>query len=766
MPMPTLAKLTAVIALALLTALASTQAFVPSANAAFTDTDADGAIDLAEEVFGSDPNDAASTPETSSFLLHFAPEASCVDGLDNDGDGATDATDSGCIDSDGDSSLPDDLELRLGSDPEDFESSPEDSRLDAINASNNYPFAACRDGNDDDLDGFVDAADTGCPAIDGDADGFEEHMEKALGSDWEDAGSVPEHVSINPGSCTDAVDNDGDALTDAADNGCLVAPNDDFADAIIIDSLPFAHTAKAGNTTVELGERVSDCSGFNGSDGLRGTVWYEYTPPAATHVIVDAAGSDLLSTVSVWRLGDAFGLAEVDCATAVPFFGAAPRFAFEAVAGETHYIQVERFLSFPDEPDSAFLDLGRLSFQMEVTTPPPNDNFASATQINSLPFESSVDTVAASVQGFEPDASCAYNQGYTANSVWYRYAPVVDTYLKASAFPGTDFGAKVGAFEGTSLASLTQVACGREALAFHARAGQTYYLQAAGYTCQSPSEGGEVASFCIDSRGGDLELRVESFDLPTCPTPQFTFDDPLGDTDNDNFPIDIRSVSFASNGQHACITARLDRSLPPFEVHAWLEVDADLNRATGSRGDTDASSIYTSCDYPTGLGFEYRAFADGADQGLLINWGGIGDTNSQSPDSPYFIYEGTLGTFIVPLSRMGGDADVGFAIELYSHDTNDCAPNGGHIACSGGACAFVPFRNGDANCVPGANAIDAAIVLQHSAGLLATLPCPDAADVDGNDVIDSRDAALILQYSAGLLDQLPPIPCRKPPEFC
>jgi hypothetical protein len=122
--------------------------------------------------------------------------------------------------------------------------------------------------------------------------------------------------------------------------------------------------------------------------------------------------------------------------------------------------------------------------------------------------------------------------------------------------------------------------------------------------------------------------------------------------------------------------------------------------------------------------------------------------------------------FILPLSSIGGDRDFRFAIEMSHADTYDCAPNGGNITCQNGACAFVPFRNGDANCVTGANAIDAAIVLQHSAGLLPTLPCPDAADVDGNSLIDSRDAALILQYVAGLIDQLPPIPCNAPPEFC
>jgi len=57
---------------------------------------------------------------------------------------------------------------------------------------------------------------------------------------------------------------------------------------------------------------------------------------------------------------------------------------------------------------------------------------------------------------------------------------------------------------------------------------------------------------------------------------------------------------------------------------------------------------------------------------------------------------------------------------------------------------------GDADCNGILNSIDAALVLQYSAGFMMTLPCEAAADVTGDGMIDSRDAALILQYNAGL----------------
>ena len=61
---------------------------------------------------------------------------------------------------------------------------------------------------------------------------------------------------------------------------------------------------------------------------------------------------------------------------------------------------------------------------------------------------------------------------------------------------------------------------------------------------------------------------------------------------------------------------------------------------------------------------------------------------------------------------------------------------------------------GDANCDGRVDSIDAAIVLQHNAGLVATVGCSQKADVNGDGRVDSRDAALILQYQAGLIPSL------------
>ena len=64
---------------------------------------------------------------------------------------------------------------------------------------------------------------------------------------------------------------------------------------------------------------------------------------------------------------------------------------------------------------------------------------------------------------------------------------------------------------------------------------------------------------------------------------------------------------------------------------------------------------------------------------------------------------------------------------------------------------------GDADCSGDVSAIDAALMLQLSAGLIDELPCPQNGDANFDGMTNAVDAALVLQFVAGLLPTLPPV---------
>jgi hypothetical protein len=62
---------------------------------------------------------------------------------------------------------------------------------------------------------------------------------------------------------------------------------------------------------------------------------------------------------------------------------------------------------------------------------------------------------------------------------------------------------------------------------------------------------------------------------------------------------------------------------------------------------------------------------------------------------------------------------------------------------------------GDVNDDGSVNSIDAALILQLTAGLVGSLLNEPSADVNGDGTINSIDAALVLQFTAGLIPSLP-----------
>ena len=80
----------------------------------------------------------------------------------------------------------------------------------------------------------------------------------------------------------------------------------------------------------------------------------------------------------------------------------------------------------------------------------------------------------------------------------------------------------------------------------------------------------------------------------------------------------------------------------------------------------------------------------------------------------------------------------------------------GVITVQGAATPTPDGLVGDANCNGSVDSIDAALILQLTAGLVDSHPCQGNADVNDSGAVDSIDAALVLQFTAGLLPILPP----------
>ena len=266
--------------------------------------------------------------------------------------------------------------------------------------------------------------------------------------------------------------------------------NDAFATATVIGALPFSDVVDISAASMEAGEPTSSCSG--GASSQR-TVWYAFTP-AVTAVVTASVDAGFSTVVGVYS-GGLGGLAEITCRSPFVVRDA----TFLAQAGTTYHIQV----------DGMFGQTGVVQLRLEAVPPPPNDLFVNATAIGALPFSGTVDLTAASTEGGEPSPSCAAPFGGVSSSAWYHFTPTVTGSISANAFSG-GFSNVVAAYTGSSVTSLTEVACGvfGNRATFRAVANTTYYFQVGG----------------LFGQRGPLEFRLEVTPPPVASFFFFPFD--------------------------------------------------------------------------------------------------------------------------------------------------------------------------------------------------------------------------------------------------
>jgi Family of unknown function (DUF6299) len=145
---------------------------------------------------------------------------------------------------------------------------------------------------------------------------------------------------------------------------------------------------------------------------------------------------------------------------------------------------------------------------------PPNDTFANATVIPSLPFTDTVDTTQATTDSDDAELVSACNQtGISfAATVWYAFTPSTDQWvgINTSGSTYTVAGAVVTGAPG----SFSRVSCFAGSGSFSAVAGQTYYIDL-----------GDISG----GGGGTLNISVDV--VPPQPPPQPVVElsvDPVG----------------------------------------------------------------------------------------------------------------------------------------------------------------------------------------------------------------------------------------------
>ena len=122
---------------------------------------------------------------------------------------------------------------------------------------------------------------------------------------------------------------------------------------------------------------------------------------------------------------------------------------------------------------------GIVQFHFDFIQPHPNDDFVNAKIITSLPFDDTVDTLAAGKETDEPKPSCASDQW--SKTAWYAFTPTTSGSVTAGV-PWANFASLLGIYTGNALTNLTELGCSLgNVLTFHANAGTTYYFQIGNY---------------------------------------------------------------------------------------------------------------------------------------------------------------------------------------------------------------------------------------------------------------------------------------------
>ena len=232
-------------------------------------------------------------------------------------------------------------------------------------------------------------------------------------------------------------------------------PNDDFDNATVVTALPFTDTEDVSGAT-----RAADDPFTSGWPN----VWYQYTPATDTSLELDTAGSNTDTGICVYT-GVRGALSQVACSPD----GFYSHFFAELKAGVSYHVMV-------DITSACCAQSLTLTLTDRTVA---NDDFDSAQQIVSLPYQDSRDVLRATAAADDP--WCLQS---STNTVWYSYTPAADVTVAADT-AGSDYDTRLCVYYGTR-GALNEVASNDDAngtlfaaLSVALKAGTTYWFMVA-----------------------------------------------------------------------------------------------------------------------------------------------------------------------------------------------------------------------------------------------------------------------------------------------
>ena len=295
--------------------------------------------------------------------------------------------------------------------------------------------------------------------------------------------------------------------------------HDAFATARTISGVPYTDAGVVtANATAQSGENLDPtCTEFIGK-----TVWYRYAPTTTSTVIADTIGSNFDTVIVAYQGTSLAGLTQITCDDdgAGAASGPSKTASLKLTAGQTYYFQVGGWSQTSGGTPAS----GTLTFHLTAGGPVNND-FATAAVAGSLPYTATpVSNASATNEATEDrDPSCA---DFVGNTLWYRYVPGSTTTVTVDTI-GSSFDTVLTAFQGTSLAALSEVGCDDDGGgaggpsrigSLTLTAGQTYYFQVGGWiaTLNGAAATGTV-NFRITSAGPTSDMFAGAITISALP---------------------------------------------------------------------------------------------------------------------------------------------------------------------------------------------------------------------------------------------------------